>query len=109
MFKFIQKAQAYLALRAKCNEADAKHRIDGKRYFVIPVHGTLQTVNIEEALTLKKQGVLPADFSNKLIYNIAYYWSDTSSRHASSKGAMPKFEKHRRRPYFYKWFFSHHH
>lgn len=104
----IRKAQAYLALRAKQCEADAKHRADGKRYYVLPVHGTLQVVNIEEALTLKKQGSLPTDFSNKLVYGMAYYWSDTSSIHAAAKGAMPKYEMRRRRTYFYKWFDSNH-
>ena len=103
-----KKFQAHLCLAAKQREADAKHRTDGKRYFVLPMHGTLQVINIEEALTLKKQGALPADLTNKTIYNACYYWSDTSSKHAAAKGAMPKFEQKRRKPYFYRWFESHH-
>ena len=98
-----------MALRSKIKEADARHRQDGKRYFVIPTHdGTLQTLNIEEAITLKKQGVLPSDFSNKMVYRYAYYWSDTTAPHSASPGRMPAIEQRRRRSYFYSWY-SHHH
>lgn len=106
MKKFFRKVLACLALKAKCREADARHRTDGRRYFVIPVHGTLQTVNIEEMLTLKKQGAVPADLSNKLIYYFAYYWSDTKAPKPASPGPMPRYEQRRRMEHFYKWFLS---
>lgn len=108
MKKFFIKLQAYLCLRSKIAEANARHKQDGKRYYVIPVKRTLQVVNIEEALTLKKQGSLPADFSNKLVYNIAYYWSDTKAPKPAAPGAMPSFEIKRRRQVFYRWFANNH-
>lgn len=103
-----KKMIAYLAIRSKMIEANKKFKATGKRHFVIPVHGVLETLCVDEALTLKKQGVLPADLSKKTIYGASFYWSDTTSPNPAAKGAMPKYEYRRRRKVFYEWYERNH-
>lgn len=101
--------QAWMAMRSKISEAEALFKKDGQRRFLIPFSdGLVDILTKDEAMTLKKQGLLARDLTAKNIYNACYYWTDTKVEHAASKGRIPKREYNRRYKAYVKWFERHH-
>lgn len=107
---FFLRMQAKLALHFKIKEADARFHSDGERRFLICLaDGHLAVLTLDEALSMKHLGNLPADFTAKTIYGCAIYFTGTNRPTARTKTAMPKVEVRRRRDIaFIPWFIKHH-